>query len=339
MMMPGPLMLDLEGPSLTDDERQILRDQQVGGLIFFARNITSREQFMALTQEVSALRPDLLLAIDQEGGRVQRLREGYTRIPPMQVLGDLYCDDKVGGAALLRDAGWLLAVEVLASGVDFSFAPVLDLDRDQCEVIANRSFSDKPEITAEAAGFFIAGLCEAGMAATGKHFPGHGGVSADSHLEIPYDRRPLSEIRDGDMQPFKTLMGHLQGIMPAHIVFSEVDSRAVGFSNYWLQTVLRQELGFDGVIFSDDLSMKGADLEGSYADKARAALEAGCDMVLVCNDRQGALEVLNFLHQHDRRYASSRLPSMKAKKVWQWEALVKNPRWLATKDALERLNA
>jgi len=268
-------MLDLEGTSLSDSERDLLTQSPVGGVIFFARNISSKEQFMALTAEVSALRPELLLAIDQEGGRVQRLREGYTILPPMQKLGTLFAQDSKRGAELLHNTGWLLAVEMIASGLDFSFAPVLDLDSSHCEVIANRSFSLDPVIASAAAGFFIAGMAEAGMAATGKHFPGHGGVTADSHL---------------------------------------------------------------GVIFSDDLSMKGADQLGTYAEKAEAALSAGCDMVLVCNNRQGALEVLEFLQTRAESYSSPRLPIMKAQKQWQWAELVNDARWRATREALTSLN-
>ena len=337
-MAPGPLMLDLEGTSLSNTERDLLKQGPVGGVIFFARNISSKEQFMALTAEVSALRPELLLAIDQEGGRVQRLREGYTILPPMQRLGTLLAEDSTRGAELLHNSGWLLAVEMIASGLDFSFAPVLDLDTCHCQVIANRSFSSDPDMTSAAAGFFIDGMAEAGMAATGKHFPGHGGVTADSHLEIPYDMRTLAQLQARDLLPFKALNSKLQGVMPAHIVFPEIDSKAVGFSSYWLQKVLRKELSFDGVIFSDDLSMKGADQLGSYAEKAEAALRAGCDMVLVCNNRQGALEVLDFLQSSAEPFTSRRLPSMKAQKQWGWAELIADSRWLATRETLTALN-
>ena len=337
-MAAGPLMLDLDGVSLSDDERSLLMQSAVGGVIFFARNICSQQQFIALTAEISALRPELLLAIDQEGGRVQRLREGYSILPPMQKLGSLLAKDSEQGAALLRNTGWLLAVEMIASGLDFSFAPVLDLDSDHCEVIANRSFSLDPHIASTAAGFFIAGMAEAGMAATGKHFPGHGGVMADSHLETPYDPRSLAQLHGRDLIPFRALSEKLQGIMPAHIVYPEVDSQAVGFSSFWLQNILREELAFKGVIFSDDLSMKGADQQGSYAEKAAAALSAGCDMVLVCNNRQGALEVLDFLQTETEPLYSSRLPVMKAKKQWQWADLLDDPRWLSTREALAALH-
>ncbi len=337
-MAAGPLMLDLEGTALTNDERELLLQSPVGGVIFFSRNIRCREQFTALSAEVSTLRPELLLAIDQEGGRVQRLREGYTRLPAMQTLGRLLVEDEQRGAALLRNSGWLLAAEVIASGLDFSFAPVLDLDSHHCEVIADRSFSFDPKITSVAAGLFIEGMAEAGMAATGKHFPGHGGVTADSHLEIPYDARSLEQLHKKDLIPFQALAPQLQGIMPAHIVFPEVDDKAVGFSSRWLQRILRQELAFNGVIFSDDLSMKGADQMGTYAEKAAAALTAGCDMVLVCNNRKGALEVLDFLETSSQVYETTRLATMKAQQRWQWAELENDPRWLATREALAALN-
>lgn len=335
-MNPGPLMLDLDGLALSREEETLLRHPGVGGVIFFARNFSNREQLQALVAEIRAIRPELLLCVDQEGGRVQRFKEGFTRIPPMQVLGDRLNED--GGDTLLRDSGWLMASELLASGVDFSFAPVLDVDRQCCEVIADRSFSDAPQQVVTAARAFIEGMHEAGMAATGKHFPGHGGVIADSHLETPYDERSLDELRERDLQPFVQLSSQLDAVMPAHIVFPNVDADAVGFSRFWLQTLLRQELQFDGVIFSDDLSMKGADLAGGYADKARSALGAGCDMVLVCNNRKGALEVLEYL-ETAQIMPSQRLLAMRGRKQPDWATLVASERWRVTASRLEKILA
>ena len=326
-MIPGSLMLDLDGTALTQDEAQLLRHPGVGGIIFFARNFSDRQQLAALVSEIRAIRPELLLAVDQEGGRVQRFRAGFTRLPPMQLLGERL--EMPGGEKLLLDAGWLMASELLASGVDFSFAPVLDVDRASCEVIADRAFSDDPTKVVAAARAFVAGMHEAGMAATGKHFPGHGGVRADSHLETPYDGRSLAELRARDLQPFAELSGLLDAVMPAHIVYPDIDGLAVGFSRFWLQTILRDELHFQGVIFSDDLSMKGADIAGGYADKARSALEAGCDMVLVCNNRQGALEVLAYLEEVAFT-PSLRLAAMGARQRPDWEALVTSERWRST---------
>lgn len=319
-MTPGPLMLDLAGLELTSDEIQLLQHPLVGGVIYFARNFADRSQICALSESIAEVRADLLIAVDQEGGRVQRFRDGYTLFPPMASLGQYYIENEQEGRELLRNAGWLLAAEVIASGVDFSFAPVLDLDDCHCEVIADRSFSNDPLIASEAASHFIAGLHEAGMAVTGKHFPGHGGVVADSHLETPTDSRSLYDLRQRDMVPFSRLLPELDGIMPAHIIFPKVDPHCVGFSKRWLQDILRTELGFDGVIFSDDLSMKGADVAGGYAAKTRAALDAGCDMVLVCNNREGALETLSYLEGANHP-ASPRLSSMKARQSWRWNEL------------------
>lgn len=315
-------MLDLEGFELSAAERELVLRPEIGGIILFARNIVSRGQVGELCQAIRELRSELLLAVDQEGGRVQRLREGYTRLPPMQLLGDLFRNDEQSGGELLKDTGWLMAVEVMASGLDFSFAPVLDLDRSHCAVIADRAFCDEPELATRAIACFIEGMHEAGMAAIGKHFPGHGGVVGDSHLETPHDMRGLDVLSRHDLLPFKALAPRLQGVMPAHIVFPQIDARAVGFSHYWLQEILRAELGFDGVIFSDDLSMKGADVAGGFHQKAEQALDAGCDMVLVCNNREGALMVADYLSVRTRtRPGSDRLENMKARQDWSWPVL------------------
>lgn len=319
-MSPGPLMLDIEGLELTPEDVELLNHPLVGGLIYFARNFADRSQILALSQSVAEIRPDLLIAVDQEGGRVQRFKNGYTSFPPMAALGKCFTENQSQGRQLLKDAGWLLGAEVIASGVDFSFAPVLDLDHNHCAVIADRSFSNDPEIATEAAAIFISGLHEAGMAVTGKHFPGHGGVSGDSHLETPVDSRSFDSLKNRDLIPFSRLLPQLDALMPAHIIFPEVDDQCVGFSSTWLQQILRAEMGFDGVIFSDDLSMKGADVAGGYAAKAKVALNAGCDMVLVCNNRAGALETLSYLEGADHPI-SPRLSAMKARRSWSWDAL------------------
>ena len=333
-------MLDLEGTALSAGERDLLQQPQVGGVIFFARNFDSRQQICELVKEIRAVRPELLLAVDQEGGRVQRFKAGFTRLPAMQKLGDLYRSDPQQGLQLCRDAGWLMASEIRACDIDFSFAPVLDLDRDTCEVIANRAFSDNPEQMVACAGAFIEGMAEAGMAATGKHFPGHGAVLADSHLETPYDNRPLEVIRDNDLIPFARLAARYRAVMPAHMVFPKVVDESVGFSRFWLQDILRGELGFEGVIFSDDLSMKGADVAGGYAEKAAAALAAGCDMVLVCNCREGALEVLTYLQQEMQQQplcVSQRMKLMAGKGTVDWQQLQEMPRYMTTQKQLQQL--
>ncbi|GAB2804363.1 beta-N-acetylhexosaminidase [Halomonas shantousis] len=302
----GPVMLDLEGITLTQEERQLLARPEVGGVILFARNTQSAEQVQALSRAIREIRPDILLAIDQEGGRVQRLREGVTRLPPAAHFGALYQAAPEEALSLTQDAGWLLGMEMAACGLDLSFAPVLDIDDHASPAIGNRSFAPDPQAVSALAGAFVDGLHEAGMVAVGKHFPGHGGVGVDSHLALPEDPRPLDELRVRDLVPFVALASRLDGIMPAHVVFSAFDRRPAGFSPSWLG-MLREELAFKGVIFSDDLSMAGAHVAGGPAERALAALTAGCDMVLVCNDRQAALEVVEACSdRHSRRLGKLR---------------------------------
>ncbi|QEA39831.1 beta-N-acetylhexosaminidase [Pistricoccus aurantiacus] len=288
----GPLMLDLEGPELQKQEVELLERPEVGGVILFARNIKDANQVRELSVELRKIRPDILLAIDQEGGRVQRLKIGVTRLPSMARLAAGYEEDSKRVTQCCQDAGWLLGMEMAACGLDFSFAPVLDVNSGSSTVIGDRSFSSDPQIVATLGGAFIAGLKEAGMASVGKHFPGHGGVAADSHVELPVDPRPFAELRAQDMVPFEQLASRLDGIMPAHVVYPDFDKKPAGFSRSWLG-LLREELGFKGTIFSDDLSMAGAGVAGDPASRVRKALEAGCDMVLVCNDRAAAFDALN----------------------------------------------
>ncbi|TCK08872.1 beta-N-acetylhexosaminidase [Marinobacterium mangrovicola] len=311
----GPLMLDLKGLSLAADEAEILRQPEVGGLILFARNYESPEQLHALMAEVRNARPDILVSVDQEGGRVQRLREGVTRLPPMAALGERWKLDRQQAVEEAHELGWLMAAELRDFDIDFSFAPVLDRDWSRSGVIGDRAFAGTVEGISELAVAFMSGMHEAGMAATGKHFPGHGWVVADSHLEIPVDERSLEEIGGEDMRPFATLIGEgLDAIMPAHVIYSAVNEEPAGFSEFWLQQQLRQRLGFNGVIFSDDLTMEGASVAGGYPQRAEKALRAGCDMVLVCNRPEGALEVLEYLQQHPVA-PSPRLGRMKARVV------------------------
>ena len=324
-MAYGRLMLDLAGTELTAEEQQILQSPQVGGVILFARNIQSREQVTALNAQIRQASANLLIAVDQEGGRVQRLRDGFTPLPPMQLLADSVVQNPEVGVQLVRDTGWLMASEVLACGFDISFAPILDVDRDTSSIIGDRAFSDQPEMVITLAQAFIEGMDEAGMAATGKHFPGHGGIVADSHLEAPVDHRSWQQLLDHDLKPFVALSKQLAGVMPAHITFPAVDPDSVGFSGFWLQQVLRQQLGFDGVIFSDDLSMKGADVAGGYIDKAQLALNAGCDMILVCNCPEGAREVLQMM-EHRSLAGSDRIASMGATKSVDWDKLCADSR-------------
>ncbi|WP_434985483.1 beta-N-acetylhexosaminidase [Vreelandella zhaodongensis] len=287
----GPVMLDLEGPRLTNAEKHLLMDPAVGGVILFARNVENAYQVRQLCSDIRHVRSELLLGIDQEGGRVQRIKEGVTRMPAMARIGEQFVDDPASGLALAKDAGWLLGMEMAACGLDISFAPVLDVESGISSVIGDRSFSTDPSHVALLGQSFINGLHEAGMAAVGKHFPGHGGVAADSHVALPVDDRPLALIKQRDLVPFSQLATQLDGVMPAHVIYSAFDSRPAGFSPNWLG-MLRESLGFKGCIFSDDLSMAGAHEAGDPKARASAALAAGCDMLLVCNDRSAALEIV-----------------------------------------------
>ncbi len=329
-MSMGPVMLDLRGTELLPEEREILLHPAVGGVILFSRNYQSPEQVRELCQRIHALRqPPLLIAVDQEGGRVQRLRDGFFRLPPLGRCGELYGQEKARALSLTREAGWLMASEVLSVGVDLSFAPVLDLDRGISAVIGDRAFHGDPAIVSELASAYQRGMHEAGMASVGKHFPGHGGVAADSHLSLPQDTRRFVDLELEDLVPFRRLVGNgLNGVMAAHVLYPLVDSQPAGFSQVWLQRVLRQGLGFQGAIFSDDLSMGGAQWAGDYAQRARAALEAGCDMVLVCNQPDRAAEVVEALAAYHDPAAQLRLARMHGKAFPAPESLRRDERWL-----------
>jgi len=290
----GPVMVDIAGTTLNDEERDMLRHPLVGGVILFTRNFASPDQLLGLTTEIHLLRqPPLLIAVDHEGGRVQRFRQGFTCLPPMRALGRMWQEGREDARAAARATGYVLAAELRAAGVDLSFAPVLDLDHGPSGVIGDRSFHRDPQVVTQLAGALLQGLADAGMSGVGKHFPGHGFVSADSHVAIPVDRRPYREIADDDMLPYQALSRILGGVMPAHIIFDQVDPRQpAGFSSSWLQTILRQRLGFDGAVFSDDLSMEGASVAGDAVDRAQAARAAGCDVVLLCNCAPAARDLL-----------------------------------------------
>ncbi|HWA11935.1 MAG TPA: beta-N-acetylhexosaminidase [Burkholderiales bacterium] len=296
----GCVMADLPGRSLTDEDRRRLTHPQVGGVILFARNYESPQQVTALCAEIRALRePPLLIAVDHEGGRVQRFREGFTRLPPMRALGEVWDEHPQRARRLAHDTGYVLAAELRACGVDLSFTPVLDLDFGNSAIIGNRAFHSQPQAVSELAVALMEGLRQGGMAAVGKHFPGHGFVAADSHTDVPVDDRSFREIELADLVPFEHLIRHgLAGIMPAHVIYPRVDDKPAGFSRLWLMDILRNRLQFDGVIFSDDLSMEGARVAGGIVERGRAALEAGCDMILVCNNPAAADELLAGL-DHD----------------------------------------
>lgn len=334
----GPLILDVAGYQLTDEEKATLIRPGVGGVILFARNYESPEQLQTLTASIRALRPELLIAVDQEGGRVQRFREGFTRIPPMAELGGLYASQPDLAVELATDIGWLLASELIACGVDFSFAPVVDMDRGLSLVIGDRSFGDDEETVTVLAAALMKGFQQAGMASTLKHFPGHGGVQADSHIAIPVDSRSFAEIEAEDMQPFSRLLPQAQAIMPAHVIYEQCDEAPAGFSTFWLQSQLRQRLNFQGLIFSDDLTMEGASVAGGFAKRAEAALTAGCTMVLVCNRPEGAREVLDWLESQGQQ-CCPQAGSMRAAQVIDWSALRNTDRWHMTNRRIQQLIA
>jgi len=299
-MSLGPVMLDLGGLTLTAQERERLHHPAVGGVILFARNFESPRQLMELTGELRTLRsPELLVAVDQEGGRVQRFQNGFTRIPAMRAFGRRWASGAKEAQNLAQAAGYVIAVELRSHGVDFSFAPVLDVDFGASSIIGDRAFSDDPAIIAMLAQAFVSGLKSGGVAAVGKHFPGHGYVKADSHVDVPVDERPLEAIEAADLQPYRGLIGRgLDAVMPAHVIYAAVDSRPAGFSPVWLRDILRGRLGFEGMIFSDDLSMEGASVAGGPLERAHAALEAGCDMVLLCNAPENAGALLEGLRAY-----------------------------------------
>ena len=290
----GPLMIDLDGPELAAEEVELLRHPRVGGVILFSRNAGPPPQVAALVAEIRRCRPGLLVAVDQEGGRVQRLCDGFTRLPPLARLGELYTRQPARAITLAHELGWLMAAELRAVDVDISFAPVLDLGAVNDEVIGDRAFSAEPAVVTELGAAWVAGMREAGMAATGKHFPGHGSVRGDSHTMLPEDPRPLEAIIASDMQPFASLVRRgLPAVMAAHVVYPQVDTLPASFSRRWLGEVLRTQLGFDGAVFCDDLCMAGAGGMGDMLARADAALAAGCDMLPVCNSRKAVTSLLD----------------------------------------------
>jgi len=329
-MTRGPLMLDLESTELTPAEREMLLHPAAGGVILFSRNFQSPAQVYRLISEIHELRnPALLIAVDQEGGRVQRFREGFTRLPPAAWFGKLYETNKKHAHDVTRETGWLMATELRSVRVDFSFAPVLDLGGELSQVIGDRAFSHRPAAIAELAQAWRRGVNEAGMATVGKHFPGHGGVREDSHHELPVDRRSLEEIM-ADLLPFDRMISYgLEAVMPAHVIYEQAAPELAGFSPYWLKEILRGRFRFQGAIFSDDLSMAAADSAGDYGDRALAALEAGCDMVLVCNNPTGAAQVLETLKTYKDPVAQMRLMRMHGHGAVTRDEMHLDPRWKA----------
>jgi beta-N-acetylhexosaminidase len=307
----GPAVIDPAGAVLTEDDVRRLRHPAVGGVILFTRNFESPAQLQALTQDIRALRePQLLIGVDHEGGRVQRFKEGFTALPPMRAFGQLWDRDRDAGRAAAHAAGYIIGAELAAHGLDFSFAPVLDLDYGASSVIGDRALHYDPLAVGALAAALIGGLAQGGMGAVGKHFPGHGYAAADSHVAVPTDGRALSEILRKDLVPYApAIQAGLAGVMPAHVIYPRIDAEPAGYSRVWLQDILRGKLGFGGLVFSDDLSMAGASTAGGVAERARAALDAGCDMVLLCNDAEGQDRLLHSLE------ASAPVPPARAERM------------------------
>lgn len=337
----GPVMLDVEGMSLNDDDIRRIRHPLTGGVILFARNFESRKQLCELTAAIHEIRPGVVIAVDHEGGRVQRFRtDGFTKLPAMRKLGELWDRDVLESVKAATDVGYVLAAELRACGIDLSFTPVLDLDYGQSDVIGDRAFHRDARVVAMLAKSLNHGLALAGMANCGKHFPGHGFAEADSHVAIPVDERELEQILAEDAAPYGWLGLSLAGVMPAHVIYPKIDRHPAGFSKKWL-TMLRKDLGFQGVIFSDDLSMEGASVAGSVVDGAHAALSAGCDMVLICNSPDKADELLDGFKIKDdpaSRASAARIAGLVPQgRVLGWDELQDDPRYRSAKQTIQKL--
>lgn len=329
-------MLDVEGLALTPADRDLLREPAVGGVILFARNYESPTQLADLVAAIRAVRsPPLLVATDHEGGRVQRFRDGFTVIPSMRRIGRQYDSDPGSAISLAKTTGWVVASELRAMDIDLAFTPCVDLDWGVSEVIGNRAFHRRTGVVGELASAYSQGLREGGMAAVAKHFPGHGAVVADSHENLPIDRRDFGALLD-DMRPYEKLIGNRQlaGVLMSHIVYSELDEKPAGFSAYWIQNQLRSQLGYDGAVFTDDLSMKATRQFGTMPSRARLALEAGCDMVLVCNDRPAASATVAALREYSNPLSLVRLARLHGTGHVMRETLLTSDEWLS---ATERL--
>jgi beta-N-acetylhexosaminidase len=329
-------MIDVQGKALTAEDRELLAHPLVGAVILFTRNFESVEQLIRLVADIKAVRtPSLLVTVDHEGGRVQRFRQGFTVLPPMRLIGREYDLDAATGKQLARQCGWLMAAELLAVGIDMSFAPCVDLDYGVSSVIGDRAFHRDARVVADLAISFMGGMREAGMVATAKHFPGHGAVIPDSHVAMPVDRRALADM-DDDIYPYQRLIDNgLASVMAAHVVFSDVDGMPAGFSRRWMQEELRGRLGFDGAIFTDDLSMAGAAVVGGMPERAQTALEAGCDVLSCCNNRQGVLQVIDSLRGSGDPLSQVRMARLHGRIGPNRETLVASANWQACESAIK----
>ncbi|WP_322033714.1 beta-N-acetylhexosaminidase [Paraburkholderia sp. J76] len=340
---PGPVMLDVVGTTLSDDDVRRLAHPMTGGVILFARHYENRAQLVALTDAIRAVREDLLIAVDHEGGRVQRFRtDGFTVLPAMGRLGALWDKDVLLATKVATAVGYILASELRACGIDLSFTPVLDLGYGQSKVVGDRAFHRDPRVVTLLAKSLNHGLALAGMANCGKHFPGHGFATADSHVAVPVDERPLEAILGEDALPYDWLGLSLTAVMPGHVIYPKIDSKPAGFSRIWVEEILRKRLRFTGAIFSDDLSMEAARQGGTLTEGARAALEAGCDMVLICNQPHEAEKVLDALRTTEPRRAAKasarRIKRMRARgKALRWDKLVADAAYIEAQSLLRNV--
>ena len=336
-IIPGALMLDIQGQKLSVEERQLLSRPAVGGVILFSRNFSEPRQLQDLVTEIRECKPEILLAVDQEGGRVQRFRSGFSRLPAPYRFSEFFDQSPEEAVSLAHTCGWLMAAELLYFGLDLSFAPVLDLYTATSEVIGDRAFSAEVDIAVRLIRAYVDGMHEAGMVATGKHFPGHGTVVADSHVELPVDDRPASQIWAHDLKVFNDCIDVLDAVMPAHVCYPAVDQECAGYSSAWLQGVLRRRLEFEGIIFSDDLSMEAAKKVGDAVTRAKKALSAGCDIVLVCNAPQSALEVAEYLEVSGHP-GSPGLAKLRGAPSPEIASLFETDKWATAAEAAGRLS-
>ncbi len=336
-MTLGPLMVDVAGLELTAEDREVLTHPLVGSVILFTRNYADPEQLRALVTQIHAVRnPRLLVATDQEGGRVQRFRSGFTKLPPLRLIGHQFDLDRAAGLELARRHGWLMAAELLSCGIDLSFAPCVDLDSGLSEVIGDRAFHSRGAAVGELAVAYMHGMRDAGMSATAKHFPGHGAVVADSHLALPVDRREYTDLSE-ELTPYRRLIANgLPAVMVAHVLFPSVDDKPASLSHRWIEGVLRDELRFNGAVFADDLSMAGAASYGDILSRAAQALAAGCDVLPVCNSRESVLRLLSGLQVAPDPASHLRQARLRAHAHPDRNELLASDHWRACREALDQ---
>ena len=329
----GRLMIDVDGKSLSEDDKFLISGNHIGGLILFSRNFDSYDQLKNLVKEIHAIKENIIIAVDQEGGRVQRFEKEFTKIPSMREVSIFKREND--DQEFIKDLAWLISSELISVGIDINFAPVLDINRNISSIIGDRSFSDNFSELINNASDYIDGMHEAGMKSTGKHFPGHGNVIEDSHLELPKDQRKLQDLINSDIKPYIELNEKLDVIMCAHILFSEVDKNIPSFSHTWIKDILRNKINFKGLIISDDLSMIGSGNQ-SLTNKVKMSFDAGCDMVIICNNRSGTKEVIEYLDETGVEQ-SSKISEIKSSKKINWNNLLINKRALAIKEKLKNM--